>query len=101
MHVISCRVQDELRIGETVSIVVLEVADDHIRLGITSPHQEPEYQEQVVFLAGEAEPGLALGILPLQDTRIPVIIKPGAFGDAGCLVRSLERLRVIHHGSPA
>jgi uncharacterized protein YgbK (DUF1537 family) len=60
-----------------------------------------EWWAESLFLVGEAEPGLALGILPLQDTRIPVIIKPGAFGDAGCLVRSLERLRVIHHGSPA
>ena len=39
--------------------------------------------------------------IPLQETQIPVIIKPGAFGDAGCLVRSLERLRAINHGSPA
>jgi uncharacterized protein YgbK (DUF1537 family) len=54
-----------------------------------------------LFLAGEAEPGLALGVIPLQDTQIPVIIKPGAFGDAGCLVRSLERLRAINHGSHA
>ena len=54
-----------------------------------------------LFLAGEAEPGLALGVIPLQETQIPVIIKPGAFGDAGCLVRSLERLRAINHGSPA
>ena len=54
-----------------------------------------------IDLAGEAEPGLALGVMPLQDTRIPVIIKPGAFGDAGCLVRSLERLRAINHGNPA
>jgi D-threonate/D-erythronate kinase len=55
-----------------------------------------------IFLAGEAAPGLALGVIALQDTQIPVIIKPGAFGDAGCLVRSLERLRALNQsGSPA
>lgn len=51
-----------------------------------------------IALAGEAEPGLALGVIRLEDTRIPVIIKPGAFGDSGCLVRSLERLRALNRG---
>ena len=51
--VISCRVQDEVRIGETVSFMVLEVAEDHVRLGITSPDQVPEYQEQVIYLTPE------------------------------------------------
>ena len=53
--VFSCRVQDEVRIGDSVSIVVLEVAEDHVRLGVTSPHQIPEYQEQVIFLTGESD----------------------------------------------
>jgi sRNA-binding carbon storage regulator CsrA len=47
---IACRVRDEVRIGESVRVVVLEVSDDHVRLGITSPHQVPEYQEQVIYL---------------------------------------------------
>jgi len=55
MHVISCRVWDEVCIGESVRIIVLEVAEDRIRLGITSPYQFPEYQEQVVYLADGAD----------------------------------------------
>lgn len=49
--VISCQVRDEVRIGDAVGIVILEVADTHVRLGITSPDQIPEYQEQVIFVA--------------------------------------------------
>jgi sRNA-binding carbon storage regulator CsrA len=48
--VFSCGVRDEVRIGQSVSIVVLEVAEDHVRLGVTSPNQVPEYQEQVIYL---------------------------------------------------
>jgi len=53
--VISCQVQDEVRIGDSVGIVILEVADNHVRLGITSPHQVPEYQEQVVYLTDASD----------------------------------------------
>ncbi|HEX6986648.1 MAG TPA: carbon storage regulator [Planctomycetaceae bacterium] len=53
--VISCRVQDEVRIGDSVNIVILEVAEDHVRLGVTSPHQVPEYQEQIVYLTGDGD----------------------------------------------
>ena len=55
MHVVSCQVRDELRIGESIRVAVLEVADDHVRLGITSPFQDPEYQEQVIFLGEDGE----------------------------------------------
>ena len=53
--VFSCGVQDELWIGDSVSIVVLEVAEDHVRLGVTSPHQVPEYQEQVIYLRDDED----------------------------------------------
>lgn len=53
MHVISCRVQDELLIGDETRVTVLEVGDDHVLLGITSPYQIPEYQEQVLYLSDE------------------------------------------------
>jgi sRNA-binding carbon storage regulator CsrA len=53
--VISCRVRDELVIGEETRVTVLEVGDDHVLLGITSPHQVPEYQEQVVYLSDSAD----------------------------------------------
>ena len=49
--VISCQVRDEVRIGDSVGIVVLEVTESHVRLGITSPDQVPEYQEQIISVA--------------------------------------------------
>lgn len=55
MHVISCRVRDEVCIGESVRIEVLEVAEHRVRLGITSPHQFPEYQEQILYLADDSD----------------------------------------------
>ena len=58
MHVISCRVRDEVCIGDDVRITVLEIADDRIRLGITSPDQFPEYREQVIYLTDESDEGV-------------------------------------------
>lgn len=55
MHVVSCRVRDEVCVGDSVRITVLEVADDRIRLGITSPDQFPEYQEQVIYLTDDSD----------------------------------------------
>ena len=55
MHVISCRVRDEICVGDSVRIAVLEVAEDRIRLGVTSPGQFPEYQEQVIYITDAAE----------------------------------------------
>ena len=54
MLVIPCRVRDELEIGDSISVVVLEVAGDHVRLGVTSPDQVPTYQEQTVYLSESA-----------------------------------------------
>jgi uncharacterized protein YgbK (DUF1537 family) len=45
-------------------------------------------------LAGEIEPGVALG-LARNHIEFPLVTKPGAFGDSGSLVRALERLRTI------
>lgn len=62
MHVLSCRVRDEVLIGDAVRIQILEVAEDHVRLGVHSPDQVPEYQEQIIYLtdlAGDAMDGSA------------------------------------------
>lgn len=53
------------------------------RLGITG-----------IQLVDEIEHGIALG-LTLGSLSVPVVTKAGGFGDAGCLRRILERLRVI------
>jgi D-threonate/D-erythronate kinase len=48
-----------------------------------------------ILLLDEVEAGISLGIIAIHDTHIPIITKPGAFGDAGSLVRSLERLHAL------
>jgi uncharacterized protein YgbK (DUF1537 family) len=49
-----------------------------------------------IRLVDETEPGISLGIT-VGEVRVPIVTKPGGFGDASCLVRSLERLRSIRH----
>ena len=47
-----------------------------------------------IELMGEVETGVVLGVA--RDHReFPLVTKPGAFGDAGSLVRALEKLRMI------
>ena len=70
MHLISCGVWDEVCIGDEIRVAILEVADDRIRLGITSPHQFPEYQEQVIYL--DDEDGESEG-LPAADRHLAAI----------------------------
>ena len=47
-----------------------------------------------IRLVDEIEAGISLGLM-VGDTNVPLITKPGAFGDSESLVRSLERLRLI------
>jgi D-threonate/D-erythronate kinase len=47
-----------------------------------------------IELAGEVEPGVVLGVAH-GHWEFPLVTKPGAFGDAGSLVRALEKLRMI------
>ena len=47
-----------------------------------------------ITLLDELEPGLALGITR-GDVEVPIVTKPGAFGDAESLVRCLARLHQL------
>ena len=47
-----------------------------------------------VRLVDEIEAGTALGVM-VGEMNVPLITKPGAFGDSRSLIRSLERLRSI------
>lgn len=47
-----------------------------------------------IRLVDEIEAGTSLGLM-IGETGMPLITKPGAFGDPQSLVRSLERLRLI------
>lgn len=56
MHVFSCCVRDELRVGDSVGITILDILEDHIRVEIRTPGQEPEYQLETIYLAESQEP---------------------------------------------
>lgn len=47
-----------------------------------------------IRLVEEIEPGVSLGVM-LGARPCPIITKPGAFGDAGSLIRALGKLRLI------
>jgi D-threonate/D-erythronate kinase len=47
-----------------------------------------------IRLVNEIEAGTSLGLM-IGETTMPLITKPGAFGDAHSLLRSLARLRLI------
>lgn len=48
-----------------------------------------------IRLVEEIEAGVALGIMTRDGGGVPVITKPGAFGDSHSLVRALDHLRSI------
>jgi hypothetical protein len=47
-----------------------------------------------IRLLDEIEPGIALG-MTLGDIEVPIITKPGAFGDEECLLRCLDKLNQL------
>ena len=49
MQVISRRVHEGLVIGDDIFVTVLEIQEDHVRLGISSPNESPSYWEQTLF----------------------------------------------------
>jgi hypothetical protein len=51
MHIISRRVEESLMIGDDISVTVLEICEDHVRLGITRLSDVPDYWEQTLYLA--------------------------------------------------
>jgi carbon storage regulator len=50
MHVISRGVNEGLVIGDDISVTVLEVQDEFVRLGICSPNEVPAYREETVYM---------------------------------------------------
>lgn len=61
MQLISCRVNEGLVIDHEISVTVLDVQDDHVRLGISSPNDSPSYREETLFCeAAECTPELQL-----------------------------------------
>ena len=49
MQVISRGVNEGLIIDGQIVVKVLDVQDDHVRLGITSPNDYPSYWEETIY----------------------------------------------------
>lgn len=71
-------VDQALVIDQDVHVVVLEIQDDHVRLGITTPRQVPTYREEVLYLLDVEEIGSLCPVAGSND------------GDAGDWRESLE-----------
>lgn len=52
MEFVSRRVNEGVMIGDDIHVTVLEIHDDRVKLGITSPNDFPPYWEQTVYLEG-------------------------------------------------
>jgi carbon storage regulator len=53
MHVISRRENEGIVIDNRIIVTILEVDEDHVRLSIESPNEEPNYREEVISLEPE------------------------------------------------
>ena len=54
MHVISRAEKESIEIGEDITVTVLEIHDDSVRVGISASHHEPCYREVTLFLETSA-----------------------------------------------
>lgn len=59
MQEMTRRVNEGLVIGDDIRVTVLDIYDDHVRLAISSPHDQPSYWEQELYW-GRAENALQL-----------------------------------------
>lgn len=55
MEIISRRTNEGIVINDDIEITVLEVHQDHVRLGCFSPHHTPEYWEQDVYCSRQPQ----------------------------------------------
>ena len=56
MKVFSRRENEGLVIGDDISVTVLQIWNDHVRLAIACPRLTPSYWEENLFLEIEEEP---------------------------------------------
>lgn len=58
MRVITRHVDESFFMGEGIQVTVLEIDEDEneVRLGITDPHHEPPYREEVLIVAHAEAP---------------------------------------------
>ncbi len=68
MLILTRRVGENLRIGEEVSVVVLEVNGNQVRLGITAPKSVTVHREEVSERIAQEKRAAAMP----KDARTPV-----------------------------
>jgi len=49
MHVISCAENESIEIAENITVTVLEIDEDSVRVGIRSPFGEQTYREETLY----------------------------------------------------
>ena len=57
MKIISRRENEGLVIGDDISVTVLQIRSDHVRLAVSCPRLTPSYWEETLFVAAAEEPG--------------------------------------------
>jgi carbon storage regulator CsrA len=56
MKIISRRENEGLVIGHDISVTVLQIENDYVRLAIACPRLTPSYWEETLFLENAEEP---------------------------------------------
>lgn len=54
MKIISRRENEGLVIGDDISVTVLQIRNDHVRLAVSCPRLTPSYWEETLFVASES-----------------------------------------------
>lgn len=56
MHILTRQVNQGIVIGESLQVTVLEIHEDRVRLGFSSPGESPSYWEKTLYLDPWAAP---------------------------------------------
>jgi len=81
-------------LAETFDAALYQLSGLAVTGGETAAALLSQALVQSIELIDEIEPGVTLGVAQ-GARRFPLVTKAGAFGDAGSLVRALEKLRMI------
>jgi carbon storage regulator CsrA len=57
MKIISRRENEGLVIGDDISVTVLQIKHDHVRLAVSCPRLTPSYWEETLFVETAEKPG--------------------------------------------
>lgn len=55
MLVLSRKIEEEINIGETITVKVLEIRGDKVRLGITAPIEVPVHRKEIYDIIKDKE----------------------------------------------